>query len=66
MQVSISFKYTAEEDGYEGMSEHVHEDVFSLDQLAMLFGDAVRGAGWSYVCNVGFEKDDGSMVFGDT
>jgi hypothetical protein len=27
--------------------------------------DAVKGAGFDYVVNTGFEKDDGTMLFGE-
>jgi len=33
--------------------------------MAQFFTDAMKGAGFSYVVDVGFEKDDGNIVFGE-
>lgn len=65
MKVSILFEECKYDVGYDGQVLHVREDVEDLVQLANFLGDAVRGAGFSYVSNVAFEQDNGNMVFGD-
>jgi hypothetical protein len=64
MKVTILFEECAEDVGYDGQVLHVREDIQDLMQLADFLGDAVRGAGFSYVNGVAFERDDGEMVWG--
>lgn len=65
MKVSILFQECKEDVGYDGMVSHIRDDIQNLTELANFLSDAVRGAGYSYVNTVAFEKDDGDMVFGD-
>lgn len=65
MKVSILFEEVAEDVGYNGTVAFERDNIDDLTQLANLLSDAVRGAGFSYVNTVAFEKDDGDMVFGD-
>lgn len=65
MKVSILFEECKEDVGFDGMVFHIRDDIQDLTQLANFLSDAVRGAGYSYVNTVAFEKDDGDMVFGD-
>ena len=65
MKVSILFQECKEDVGYDGEVLHTRADIEDLTQLANFLSDAVRGAGFSYVNTVAFEKDDGDMVFGD-
>lgn len=64
MRVNIDFYFDKEEDGVSGSARFCREDVDDLYELAQLMTDAVRGAGFSYVVNTGFEKDNGEVVFG--
>jgi hypothetical protein len=64
MKISITFTHTQEEDGFDGQTGAVRDNVIDLYEAAQVLTDAFRGAGFSYVVNVGFEKDDGEVVFG--
>ena len=64
MNIQITFSFEKEVDGVEGYVTHSREDVEDLYELAQFLTDAVRGAGFSYVVNTGFEKDNGEVVFG--
>lgn len=65
MRVSLQFDFGAEEDGFDGTLTYTRIEVDDLYALAQMFTDAVRGAGFSYVVNTGFERDDGNVVFGE-
>jgi len=54
---------TFTEDGGDSVKVVRHE-VEDLYALSLFFADAARAAGYTYVESVGFEKDDGEMVFG--
>jgi isopenicillin N synthase-like dioxygenase len=64
MNIQITFSFEKEVDGVEGYVTHNRKDVEDLYELAQFLTDAVRGAGFSYVVNTGFEKDNGEVVFG--
>ena len=64
MRVCITFSFDKETDGVDGYATHEREDVEDLYELAQFLTDTVRGAGFSYVVNTGFEKDNGEVVFG--
>ena len=65
MDVNLEAVADAEEDGYNGNITIYREDVEDIYQLANLFTDFAVAMGFTYVKAVGFEKDDGSMVWGD-
>lgn len=65
MRVSVDFYFEKEADGFDGSANYSRDDVDDLYALAQMITDAVRGAGFSYVVNTGFEKDDGDMLFGE-
>ena len=65
MNVNLEAVADAEEDGYNGNIPIYREDVEDIYQLANLFTDFAVAMGFPYVKAVGFEKDDGSMVWGD-
>jgi hypothetical protein len=65
MRVSLDFQYDEEDDGYNGSSSSSREGVMDLYTMAQFFTDAMKGAGFSYVVDVGFEKDDGTITFGE-
>ena len=43
----------------------VRDNIDDLYGLGYAFADAARAAGYTYVQDVAFEKDDGSMVFSE-
>jgi|TARA_B110000259_G_C13952453_1_gene377358 hypothetical protein len=63
MQVTITFAPDCEDDGFSGSTEVVRNEVVDLYDLGRAYGDAARAAGYTYVEDVAFEKDDGTMVF---
>ena len=65
MRVSIDFQYDKEEDGYDGSSSASRDGVLDLYTMAQFLADAMRGAGFNYVVDVGFEKGDGNIIFGE-
>ena len=65
MRVSIDFQFDKEDDGYDGSSSASRGDVVDLYTMAQFLTDAMKGAGFTYVVDVGFEKDDGSIIFGE-
>jgi isopenicillin N synthase-like dioxygenase len=64
MNIQITFSFEKEVDGVEGYVTHNREDVEDLYEVAQMLTDVVRSAGFSYVVNTGFEKDNGEVVFG--
>lgn len=65
MRVDIEFYFDKEEDGVSGSARFSRDGVEDLYVMAQLLTDAMRGAGFSYVVNTGFEKDNGEVVFGE-
>ena len=65
MQVSITFTPDSEDDGFDGSTTVVRGGIDDLYGLGYAFADAARAAGYTYVQDVAFEKDDGSMVFSE-
>lgn len=63
MQVSITFTADSQEDGFDGSTTVVRGSIDDLYGLGQAFGDAARAAGYTYVTDVAFEKDDGTMCF---
>jgi hypothetical protein len=64
MDIQITFSFEKEVDGVDGYVTHERRGVEDLYELAQFLTDVVRGAGFSYVVNTGFEKDNGEVVFG--
>lgn len=64
MRVELNFTFDEEDDGFSGYISSSRDNVDTLEEMAQFMTDALRGASFSYVENVGFEKDDGSVVFG--
>jgi hypothetical protein len=65
MRVNIEFLFDKENDGYDGISSSSRDDVHDLYTMSQFLADAIKGAGFSYVVDVGFEKDDGNIIFGE-
>ena len=64
MRVNIEFYFDEENDGINGSAVFSRDNVEDLYGMAQMMTDAMRGAGFSYVVNTGFEKDNGEVVFG--
>jgi hypothetical protein len=64
MQVSITFTTDSEDDGFDGSTTVVRKNIDDLYGLGQAFVDATRAGGFTYVEDIGFEKDDGTVVFG--
>ena len=64
MKVTLMFDFNEETDGISGSTISTRDNCDTLEDVAQFITDAMRGASWSYVTNTGFEKDDGSVVFG--
>lgn len=65
MRVEITFSSSEEDDGFNGSTTIVRDDIDCLHSLGRAYGEAARAAGFTYVQDVAFEQDDGQMVFGD-
>jgi hypothetical protein len=64
MRVDIEFYFDEDTDGVSGSARFTRDNVEDLYTMAQMMTDAMRGAGFSYVVNTGFEKDNGEVVFG--
>ena len=63
MKVSITFTADSEEDGFDGSTTVVRGNIEDLYGLGQSYRDATVAAGYPYVTDVAFEKDDGTMCF---
>tara|TARA_R110000744_G_scaffold353482_1_gene459839 strand:+ start:604 stop:804 length:201 start_codon:yes stop_codon:yes gene_type:complete len=66
MRISVDAYMEREDDGYSGSVSLSRDDVLDAQQLAQLFAEAAHAFGFSYVKSVGFECEDGDMLWGDT
>jgi len=64
MHIDIGFTFRKDTDGFDGHLSYRRDEVENLEEFCQFITDALRGAGFSYVENVGIEKDDGTMTFG--
>lgn len=51
-------------DGYNGVMTYTREGVENLTEVSQFLSDAIRGAGFSYVEDVGFRYEDGEEIWG--
>lgn len=65
MRIDISAYMDKDDDGYEGSCNITRDDVDDLYALADVFTQAAKTMGYTYVQSVAFEKDDGTVVWGD-
>jgi hypothetical protein len=66
MLINIEAHYDKEWDGLEGSVRISRDNVETLQDIANAVKSFLLGAGFTYVEDVGFSKDDGSMVWGET
>lgn len=64
MRIELTAYHDEDADGFDGHITSSRDGVQDLEELSQMITDFVRGVGFSYVVNVGFEKDDGSVTFG--
>ena len=64
MKIILSAIQDGNEDGFDGTVIITRDAADDLYSLANAFSDFARAVGYTYVNDVGFEKDDGSMTFG--
>tara|TARA_R110002167_G_scaffold193226_1_gene395840 strand:+ start:721 stop:921 length:201 start_codon:yes stop_codon:yes gene_type:complete len=64
MKVTVTFESNHEEDGFDGVTTIMRNEVDDLHALARVFTDSAQAGGFTYVEDVAFERDDGQMVFG--
>lgn len=64
MDVTVTITFNKDSEGFDGCNTHHREGVEDLYEFAQFLTDVVRGSGFSYVVNTGFEKDNGEVVFG--
>jgi len=65
MRVTINAYMDRAEDGYNGSVDLSRDEVMDLVDLSKMFADAAVALGYTYVKAVGFECDDGEMIWGD-
>jgi len=66
MKIEITFTMDEEDYGKDMITTATSEGIDDLYDVSNFLTVAMNGAGFSYVTNVGFEKDDGTVVFGDS
>lgn len=64
MKISITFTHKEGDDGFNGETGAVREGVSDLYEAAQFLTDAFKGAGFTYVENIGFELNSGEVLFG--
>ena len=66
MRIDFEAYFDKEDDGIGGSVRVSRDDIVNLEDVANAMKDFLLGAGFSYVADVGFAKDDGNMVWGET
>ena len=66
MRISVNAYMEKEEDGYSGSVDLNRDDITEAHELAQIFAEAAQAFGFTYVKSVGFECEDGEMIWGDT
>ena len=65
MRIDLNAYMDKEDDGLSGSVSVSREDVGDLTAVAQAVKDWLLGMGFDYVDDVGFSKDDGTMVWGE-
>ena len=66
MRIEFEAGFDKDDDGIGGSVRVSRYDVYTLEQVASAMRDFLLGAGYDYVEDVGFSKNDGTMVWGET
>jgi hypothetical protein len=65
MKITVFAEFSKEQgDGFDGTMTYTRDDLENLTELAQFLSDAIRGAGFSYVEDVGFRYEDGEEIWG--
>lgn len=65
MNIELDAYLQKDADGCDGSVRISRNDIDDIYQLASLFQDFAVALGFTYVKAVGFEKDDGNIVWSD-
>lgn len=65
MRITMIVESTLAEDGIDCTSTSSCPTIYDLGELSRFLTSSVQGAGWNYVVDVGIERDDGEVVFGN-
>lgn len=65
MKITFIAEFSEEDgDGFEGVMTYTRNEVENLTEVSQFLSDAIRGAGFSYVEDVGFRCEDGEEIWG--
>ena len=64
MRVDIEFYFNKDEDGFDGNVRVSRDSVEDLYEVSRVITDAINGAGFSYVEDTGFQKNNGEELWG--
>ena len=65
MKITFIAEFSEEDgDGFEGVMTYTRDEVENLTEVSQFLSDALRGAGFSYVEDVGFRYEDGEEIWG--
>lgn len=65
MKITFIAEFSEEDgDGFEGVMTYTRDEVENLTEVSQFLSDAIRGAGFSYVEDVGFRYESGVEVWG--
>jgi len=65
MKITFIAEFSREDgDGFDGVMTYTRDEVEDLTGVSQFLSDAIRGAGFSYVEDVGFRYEDGEEIWG--
>jgi len=65
MRIDLDAYMDRDSDGFSGSVRLSRDEITDIYELADMFTEAAKAMGFSYIKAVGFEKDDGQVVWGD-
>jgi hypothetical protein len=65
MKITLCTNFDPEEQGYDGTVLFERDNLELLTELGQLFAEFAVASGYTYVKAVGFECDNGDMIWGD-
>ena len=65
MRIDLDAYMDKDSDGFSGSVRLSRDEITDIYELADMFTEAAKAMGFSYIKAVGFEKDDGQVVWGD-
>ena len=64
MRVDIEFYFNKYYDGFDGSTRVSRDNVEDLYEVSRVITDAINGAGFSYVEDTAFQKNNGEELWG--